>query len=1006
MAYSPNDTERPAFIKACANRKRFVADIIRAVQDDKDYKVLYETIFPSKASPNVKLPSGYKDILEGTLLDGSQITDIQLENVRSNLMEELRKNRSPLSLSLAKPTKQKLQKVVMVTAPKWMASTFQPTAKAVETFDSAANDSKKEPIPTKEVLIARGPLTFMLMFFGVMILALVVRVMLSAAHGTTDAIALSKTSHENAPPVYGSKSQYVAFPPGGDTSSGQMAEGLIRHNINSPQIAFSYGILPGFMFYTIFQIGILFLYIALLPFILMMSNMSKMFGMRSVEFIHTAESVLFAGNKSYTSTPKFTLPDQKLLKEKLQQVQSGDVAFQFGKYYDLSVIMGAIKKMRNDLATQQTKTRISRKLEILLKNNKLDDFVNNNLKRFMETNDNGEYRFSEDALESAMDSYNLQSFDAESLKDFVFTMPDFLDSIRRQSFSYPILVKTGDMQFKIVSRYFWDTSSYRYLKVPPSFSPQKIPQFIFNTTKNSITGAKSVREIDVKFQSGSGLEMVDTIPDISEGAKQNEIPQYLLVQDTGKINKEQATQNTVAAVTRGVGIFSGSIGSMALVLFIIIGVTNALESFGGTYSHYDDSLFQKMVFVTSDAYYGWINRDDVHRSDVAKLNAYISKTNAKIKIIDVSKLNTEKDKINALIDVYNNDVAATSFVRNQLFYRTLYIVMMLTLPFMLTWLVGLGDTRLTFEILGTMGLNNMQDPRAILPGITVVLFLITFIIAITQMSSRWLNTDEKKNPVFWSTVSDLDNSSNGKKAPMKSAGIDSLTNKEYANARKTLRFLTTNGNDTHSSLEEDTQQKRLLHHSTMYNLKAFERSRVLFITDSDNLQGFFMKFVDKKMSNVTGSSESTGHQMKIMNESGSMFGLFTGTMSGIFIVSIVLGMIGLLSTFTGSSSIEKNELNILNNGQAVMNLLFEYLSPMNKPQSYGGDYWMVLGGQIVVLLSAIFTMIYTFAVEDPEIAVGSHAFKHKDTEATELAYGSLAYIDSDARPATKSVKQV
>jgi hypothetical protein len=31
MAYSPNDTDRPAFIKACANRKRFVADIIRSI---------------------------------------------------------------------------------------------------------------------------------------------------------------------------------------------------------------------------------------------------------------------------------------------------------------------------------------------------------------------------------------------------------------------------------------------------------------------------------------------------------------------------------------------------------------------------------------------------------------------------------------------------------------------------------------------------------------------------------------------------------------------------------------------------------------------------------------------------------------------------------------------------------------------------------------------------------------------------------------------------------------
>jgi hypothetical protein len=76
MAYSPNETQRPAFVKACANRRRFVADIIRSVKDDADYKILYEHIFPDRVAPNVKLPQGYKEILEGTLLDGSVISDV------------------------------------------------------------------------------------------------------------------------------------------------------------------------------------------------------------------------------------------------------------------------------------------------------------------------------------------------------------------------------------------------------------------------------------------------------------------------------------------------------------------------------------------------------------------------------------------------------------------------------------------------------------------------------------------------------------------------------------------------------------------------------------------------------------------------------------------------------------------------------------------------------------------------------------------------------------------
>lgn len=72
MEYSPNTSEqRPAFVRACKNRKRFVKDILRSVHDPRDFKNLYTYIFPDHPAPNVKLPEGYRGILESTLMDGS-----------------------------------------------------------------------------------------------------------------------------------------------------------------------------------------------------------------------------------------------------------------------------------------------------------------------------------------------------------------------------------------------------------------------------------------------------------------------------------------------------------------------------------------------------------------------------------------------------------------------------------------------------------------------------------------------------------------------------------------------------------------------------------------------------------------------------------------------------------------------------------------------------------------------------------------------------------------------
>jgi len=57
-------------------------------------------------------------------------------------MEALRKERSPLSLSLSPETTAKLEKVVMVTSPGWI-STFQPTTEMVSTehFFNSSNDT-------------------------------------------------------------------------------------------------------------------------------------------------------------------------------------------------------------------------------------------------------------------------------------------------------------------------------------------------------------------------------------------------------------------------------------------------------------------------------------------------------------------------------------------------------------------------------------------------------------------------------------------------------------------------------------------------------------------------------------------------------------------------------------------------------------------------------------------------------------------------------------------------
>jgi hypothetical protein len=262
-----------------------------------------------------------------------------------------------------------------------------------------------------------------------------------------------------------------------------------------------------------------------------------------------------------------------------------------------------------------------------------------------------------------------------------------------------------------------------------------------------------------------------------------------------------------AAITRGIGVFGGSMSSLATVLLLIVFITNVLERMFGNYEHYDTSMFQKMVFITSDAYYAWTNDSATTKSDVAKMHAYVTKTNAKVKIVDVTSANNDTDRINRLIQAYNEDVGSKSFIRNQLFFRTLYILFLVTLPFLAAWILGVYDSRLMFQILGSMGLEGLDDGRsilnAVLPVLTSVIFIASFTTAIVYMSKDWVERDpeeskEKDKPNYWETTDSV-GKSNVDKAPMK-VKTDEMSARERSRARRTLRFLTTSGSDSGSSL--------------------------------------------------------------------------------------------------------------------------------------------------------------------------------------------------------------
>lgn len=120
----------------------------------------------------------------------------------------------------------------------------------------------------------------MLMLLGLMIVSLVVRIMMSQVAGFSDSQALKMAIPD---PTYG-KNSYKTFPTGptSDAQTGMMAQKLFNNNVYDPSVVASYAVIPGFLLSTLIQVGCLLLYIALLPFVLVFSNISKMFGMRNM----------------------------------------------------------------------------------------------------------------------------------------------------------------------------------------------------------------------------------------------------------------------------------------------------------------------------------------------------------------------------------------------------------------------------------------------------------------------------------------------------------------------------------------------------------------------------------------------------------------------------------------------------------------------------------------------------------------------------------------------------
>jgi len=61
-----------------------------------------------------------------------------------------------------------------------------------------------------------------------------------------------------------------------------MAESLFHNNVYSPNTFNSFIGIPGFTINMILQLAVLLLYVAILPFVLVIANMSKLIGLRNL----------------------------------------------------------------------------------------------------------------------------------------------------------------------------------------------------------------------------------------------------------------------------------------------------------------------------------------------------------------------------------------------------------------------------------------------------------------------------------------------------------------------------------------------------------------------------------------------------------------------------------------------------------------------------------------------------------------------------------------------------
>ena len=963
---------------------------MNSVQNETDYKVLFEYIFPDKAAPRVKIPLGYKEILEGTLMDGREISNEQLENLRSNLMEQLRITTTPLSTNLHEETRGRLKEVVMVTAPGWTAK-FKPLEDILEGFDV-----NKLPLPTKDKSTLQGPITLMIMLFAVMALSLVVRLLVSAS-GTQSQSTMIKQLLLKNPSYPNVEPGSLIFSKTSGSAESELYKSIVATELVPPQINHSYAIIPGFILFEITQIAVLGLYTVLLPFILLLGNTAQFFGKRSMELIESVESILFQTNKHYTSQTRFTsFQKDNFVKLLFKPIPNESIPNLDSLPLKLEEIVAVIhKKLSLDP---------SKKFKKILKSNEdVNMFVQNNLKRFLKMETDGvhagKYKVSEDAIYASLDSFNLFTFDGENMIKF-WTPPDFLQKLSESAFSYPILVKKQNNTFKIVPQYYWDTYDIEYLKMPPNFKDSQTPDFNLKHSFDPTNKKYSIEEVTVKFQEGSVEQL--TFEDakklkeqISKAEKGKSIdleqtsepktespPEFLKVRVAEESN--QMAFNLIGSYLRSFGLMSGFVGTTSAILLLLVVVMKVLDNFTGYYKGgYNYGIFEKMIFISSDAYYNWVKRSNINKSDVSKFNNYVTQSNHRVRIVDMSKQTTDKDKITKMIEMYNTDVSSTNFIRNQIFLYVAYIFFIITLPYAFLWFTaGPLGTPFVFEVLGPMGTVGEWGPYMAVPILLALTTITLFIIGIVYLLRGWFRTlDDDKKPDLWKTKTEVGDSNSPNKESLGSFSREKA---------KTLRYLTANGSPT-NSLNQNNQDKRLVKAGSIFNPNAFYRTRVLFITNSDDLNGYYLRFI-QPLKSVPATSPTSSSPRINVDSTDAGISITVILLSVIIISAFILGIPAIYGLMKGSSGgVRGAEANILKSGIAASKYIKQFMADF-KLGSESNFYKMIIAW--VAMAACNIWPIIELASYSPEVVTATK--KKGKMQATELAYGSLPFISNDS----------